>query len=151
MTTYKKSSCTNERLNELFETIPNFKLQIFRYSETDGRLGCGLGYTVKLTNNDKTYNFLYNSSRAEGQREPNPIDVLECTLSDSYADTTSFENFCDEFGYDRFVESSKTGIQVINLEAKKAFEGCKRAYDKLHELFTDEELEKIEEIVEESR
>lgn len=70
---------------------------------------------------------------------PNKLDVLECLLSDAEAFEMcpDKEDFVFEFGYTESPESLRKGY--------KAYEGCKRTYYGLHNIFTYKELEELAE------
>lgn len=93
-------------------------------------------YSVTLSRKNKSYTFDFWSSikdANEGKETIKPYDVLAC-LSVSYAD--SFEDFCSEFGYD--TDSRK---------AYSIYEAVTEQTEELKELFSEEEIEMLHEIV----
>ena len=143
----KQNAQDNEKLQEVFKVVPNLKMYVVRNSKIDGRMGCGLGYNVKLQVSNKTYSTKFNNSKAEGFKIPNPEGIINCILCDAhcYDTTRSFEDFCDEFGYDRYTENRYGDIKE-NKEALRAFNACERTHIALNRLFTPEQIEKLDEI-----
>ena len=149
MTIYTKEKNTqdNEYLQKVFSRVPDLKMTVTRNSKIDGRMGCGLGYNVKLQVFNRSYNTVFNNSQVEGRKIPNPEGILYCTLSDArcYDDTRNFKDFCDEFGYDEW-EENRYGDIIENKQALRAYNACQRTYEALHRLFTSEQIEQLEEV-----
>ena len=149
MTVYsiKQNTQDNEKLQEVFKVVPNLKIHVTRNGKIDGRMGCGLGYNVKLQINGKQYSSVYNNSVANGYGIPEVEDILYCILSDThcYESTGSFEDFCDEFGYDRYAENHY-GYYVVNKEAMRIFNTLEKTYNAMNRLFTPEQIEQLDDI-----
>ena len=143
----KQNAQDNEKLQEVFKVVPNLRIHVTRNSKIDGRMGCGLGYNVKMLIDGKQYSSVYNNSVASGHKTPEVEDVLYCILSDAhcYDTTRSFEDFCDEFGYDRYTENRYGDIKE-NKEAMRAFNACERTYNAMNRLFTPEQIEQLDNI-----
>ena len=92
-------------------------------------------YSCKLRRGCKTYTFSFFDSVAnyEKDEEPSKYDVLACL--DTYDYIQRIEDFVSEFGYD-----------IEDRETKKIYNACMRQSEKLHWLFTDEELEMLSDI-----
>lgn len=54
-------------------------------------------FKCRLTRNGKRYTFEFGQSLYNGSKEPTMYDVLACLTK---SDPGTFEDFCDEFGYD---------------------------------------------------
>ena len=147
MTVYsiKQNAQDNEKLQQVFKVVPDLKMYVVRNSKIDGRMGCGLGYNVKLQVGNKTYSTKFNNSKAEGFKIPHPEGIINCILCDAqcYACVGSFEDFCDEFVYDRYTEI-RYGDITENKEAMRAFNACERTYIALNRLFTLEQIEQLD-------
>ena len=94
-------------------------------------------YYCKLRRGHKTYSFPFFDSVAhyiEGKR-PSKYDILACLETYDYID--GIEDFSSEFGYD---------IEENYKETEKIYKACMKQSEKLHGLFTDEELEMLSEI-----
>lgn len=137
MTIYTKDKNTqdNEYLQKVFSIAPDLKMTVTRNSKIDGRMGCGLGYNVKLQVFNRSYSTVFNNSKASGNDIPNPEGIINCILVDArcYDDTGSIENFRREFGYSEY-----EGLRVYN--------ACQRTYEALHRLLTSEQIEQLEEV-----
>ena len=92
-------------------------------------------YSCKLRRGHKTYTFSFFDSvkNFEEDRRPSKYDVLACL--DTYDYIRRLEDFASEFGYD-----------IEDKETKRTYNACMRQSEKLHGLFTDEELEMLAEI-----
>ena len=143
----KQNAQDNEKLQEVFKVVPDLKMYVVRNSKIDGRMGCGLGYNVKLQVGNRQYSSVFNNSKAEGFKIPNPEGIIYCILSDAhcYESTGSFEDFCDEFGYDRYTEN-RYGYYVVNKDAMRIFNTLEKTYNAINRLFTSEQIEKLDEI-----
>lgn len=145
MTVFKKDNTTNnEYLEKVFNIVPDFKMYVTRNAKIDGRIGCGLGYNVKLQTSNGSYSTVFNNSKAEGFNIPHPEGILNCILSDAsiigYAD--NFKDFCLELGYEEYTEN-RYGNIVINKEALNSFNACVRTNEALNKLFTSEQLDEL--------
>lgn len=112
-------------------------LEITRIEIVDKWMGWRWKYYCKLRRGHKTYSFPFYDSVAnyeKGER-PTKYDVLACL--DTYDYINGIEDFANEFGYD-LCESYK--------ETEKIYKACMKQSEKLHGLFTDEELEMLAEI-----
>ena len=94
-------------------------------------------YYCKLRRGNKTYSFPFFDSVTNYRKckRPSKYDILACL--DTYDYINGIEDFANEFGYDIF-ENYK--------EVKKIYNACMKQSDKLHGLFTNEELEMLSEI-----
>lgn len=94
-------------------------------------------YYCKLRRGNKTYSFPFYDSVAnyeKGER-PTKYDVLACL--DTYDYINGLEDFAFHFGYD---------IEDNYKETEKIYKACMKQSEKLHGLFTNEELEILAEI-----
>ncbi|HSA77207.1 MAG TPA: hypothetical protein VLE02_06665 [Nitrosarchaeum sp.] len=94
-------------------------------------------YHVYVTYNKKTISFKFGDSIHNTQMgiELDNESVLSTIVSDYYC-PDNFSEFCSEYGYD---EDSR--------KAEKTFRLCKLQSSKLHELFEDADIEKLNEEV----
>ena len=149
MTVYTKDKNTqdNEYLQKIFSIAPDLKMTVTRNSKIDGRMGCGLGYNVKLQVFNRSYSTVFNNSKASGYDIPNPEGIINCIVSDArcYDDTRNFEDFCDEFGYDKYSQN-RYGEWIVNKDSMKIFNMLEKTYEALHRLLTSEQIEQLEEI-----
>ena len=99
-------------------------------------------YNLKLMYNGNSYNFTFHDSvNAYQHNTPlNKKDVLYCVLSDMgcYESSRDMDDFIYSFGYDE--QDLKTYKQGM-----KAYKACKKTSERLHEIFTNDELEKLQE------
>ena len=113
---------TNTRL-EITQIKPIYKWGAYRWQ-----------YSCKLRRGHKTYTFpFYDSVKhyIDGER-PTKYDILACL--DTFDHIDGFQDFINEYGYD------------CTEEAEKIYRACMKQSEKLHGLFTDEELEELNNI-----
>jgi hypothetical protein len=103
------------------------------YTQSGGNLGdhnYRFLYPEKFPKN--VYEEKYGDFKVIQGEAPNAYDVLACiTKNDPY----TFENFCSEFGYD--TDSRK---------AKKVYKAVLNEWQNISMLFSDSEIEKLQEI-----
>lgn len=94
-------------------------------------------YYCKLRRGNKTYSFPFFDSVANyaEDKRPTKYDVLACL--DTYDYISGIDDFANEFGYD---------ICNNYKETEKIYKACMKQSEKLHKLFTNEELEMLVEI-----
>lgn len=90
-------------------------------------------YMITVTRGDKNIRFVFWDSANNTQKgdRPTDYDILVTIKNESYCSET-FEDFCDEFGYDN-----------DSIKAKKTFQKLNKMSDKILSVFTPEELEKF--------
>lgn len=94
-------------------------------------------YRITIVNNGKRVSFKFGDSIANTQ-EHKPLDdysVLACVKGDYFITKeyySTFEDFADEFGYAR-----------DSRQAEKIYKQCLKQAEKLHKVFTQEEIEKL--------
>jgi len=103
-------------------------------------------YRLELSYNGKKYRFTFHDSiyNYNHNIKLNKLDTIYAVLMDSnsYEDTKSYQEFCKWFGYDEYIETQYG--TVVNKEAMKIYEACKKTYEALHNIFSDDELEKLQ-------
>ena len=134
MTNYEDQA--NEFLNEAtaeltiffggFEVPPLWKNERHKHAR----------YTFKIrTNKGEMTGVFYDSlAHTQQNKKPNNYDILSC-VSAEYIDNETFEDFCDEFGYDT---DSRTALEIY-LE-------CQKQSQNLRRIFTQKQLDKLLEI-----
>ena len=80
----------------------------------------------------KSFSLSFGQSIADGSNPPTAYAVLSCLQK---YDAGTFENFCSEFGYDT---DSRT--------AEKIYKAVCKEYDNVCKLWTDQEIEELQEI-----
>lgn len=90
----------------------------------------GKMYRIYLSYKGRKCSLVYHDNYLNEVEKSN---VIYCLIMDAmaYEGSENFDDFCNELGY---MESS------INA-ALKAYKGCKRNYDKVHRLFSENEIE----------
>lgn len=94
-------------------------------------------YRVTIANRGQRISFKFGDSIANTQEHKalDDYSILACVKSDYYTDEKrfpTFKDFADEFGYDR-----------DSREAEKTYKRCLKQAEKLHRVFTPEEVEKL--------
>lgn len=91
-------------------------------------------YEIRLSYREKT---LITDYQCNKKTKPTKEDVLSCLLSDmmSYDDYNDIDEFQETFGYDKVSE------------CLKVFQGCKENSERMHSMFTNEELDELDHLV----
>lgn len=89
-------------------------------------------YYITLRNSKHKYRFTFGQSVSNTGTHPTPYDVLACLQK---YDVGSFNDFCNEFGYDQ--DSRK---------AYKTYKAVLKEWKNIELLFTPEQLELLQEI-----
>ena len=87
-------------------------------------------YNITLKRGQRKYTFKFGQSIAKGSNEPTLYDVLACLQK---YEVGTFEDFCDEFGYDN-----------DSRNALKTYKAVVKEYDKMCSLFNSDELEVLQ-------
>lgn len=103
-----------------------------------GQYGSAQQYRIVLSNPNTYYAFNFTDSifNTTNNKPLSLDDVIYCILSDMhcYEDSIDINDFAAQFGFEKISK------------CLKAYNGCKEASEKLHQLFTDEQLEKLQTI-----
>lgn len=98
-------------------------------------------YNMELSFNGESYEFTYTDSvmAYRNCEEPDFKNVMKCLLLDksAYDSCEDIDDFQGQFGYEKVSE------------CLKAYNGCKETSEALDRVFTEEELEKLDEELEE--
>lgn len=88
-------------------------------------------FKMQLSRNRKQYTFEFGQSIAAGRKNPTMYDILACLTK---YDPETFEDFCDEFGYDQDSRS-----------AERIYKAVRREWGNVERLFGDilDKLRKI--------
>lgn len=89
-------------------------------------------FKITLKKGGKQFSFNFGQSISEGSNEPTLYSVLTCLQK---YDIGSFENFCDDFGYDY---DSRT--------AEKTYKAVVKEFEGMQRLFNSTELELLQNI-----
>jgi hypothetical protein len=88
-------------------------------------------FKVTITRNKKRFTVKFGQSLYEGSNEPSYYSILACLVK---YDVGTFENFCNEFGYN-----------IDSRQAKKLYKALKKEWENVERLFSDV-LEQLQEI-----
>ena len=94
-------------------------------------------FPVKFTRGGKSFSVRFGQSIANGSAEPTAYDVLACLTK---YDVGSFENFCSEFGCERFDDWGRE-----NRTTKKLYNAVCREFAGVERIWGDV-LESLQEI-----
>jgi len=94
-------------------------------------------FKCRLSRNNKTYTFDFGQSIAAGKEKPTMYDVLTCLTK---YDPESFEDFCDNFGYEAYTNRG------VNKETNRIYLAVDKEWENVEELFGDilDELREID-------
>ncbi len=131
---YDKKNPGTELIKKIIKIDETFRMNVTRNRSFDGRLNCGAGWDVKLSNAKVSYSSRYNNSRVEKENTPNPDDILDCIFSDASSgeDSANYYDFCKMFGYEPYKNDFST---AKNPEALRIYKACCKAADSLSAMF----------------
>ena len=98
------------------------------------------GNSYRFTFHDSVYAYMHNEKLDKN-------NALYSVIQDSnaYEYTRNFSDFCKEFGYSEYTETFYPYYRIVkNSKAKKVYNACLKTYEALHEIFSDDELEKLQ-------
>ena len=132
----------------IFKGLEPIKINILT-NHVEGKVGKGSNtcYSLKLIYKNKTLTFTYHDSiyNYNNHIKLNKKDALYCIIMDMncFDSCAGIEDFANNFGYELY-DDNYTGY---NKELLKAYKGCKRTSEALHNIFTSEELEILQEVL----
>ena len=91
-------------------------------------------FKCRLSRNRKSYTFTFGQSIYNGSKEPTMYDILSCFQK---YDCGSFQNFCDEFGFDTDSRKAERLYKAVSKEYKavvRLFGDSGECYDELCEI-----------------
>lgn len=121
----ENSEALKELLENLIVTCEFMKYDKYFKNDKDYRNI----YKITIKRGNISISFSYGDSvyNSINKVQPSLYDILACCKTE-YDITDTYENFCDEFGYEK-----KT--------SKNLFDACKKQSDKLKKIFTETEIE----------
>ena len=113
---------------------PAFTLQAHRNKSFDGRLGCGAGWLVTLSDGNTKLVVKYNQSIAKKEEPPTAEEILGSLCTDVYCVIdNSYKEFCEELGYSQ------------NAHSKNIYKKCKHTENHMLRIFTQDQLDALNE------
>jgi len=90
-------------------------------------------FKMKLSRGENSYIFNFGQSINDGNKIPTMYEVL---TSIERSDVGSFENFCDEFGYEHYTDSEMKEHIKLYKQVVKQYENIERMFgDIMEELY----------------
>ena len=134
-----ENASSDKRMSKIKELFPSFKI----HASKIGISSKGANkYRVTIINKELKFSTTFTDSiyNTCNRTPSHKIEMLYCILMDAqcYENYNSLEEFADNFGLDLYEERSK---------AKKCFEGCRKAYESIIELFSYEGYEILDAIL----
>lgn len=126
------------KTNNFTKAVNSFfdKIHVKKTYLTKSDMCTGNKYRVTVSYNGKRCSFTFHDNYMNKSKKK---ELLYCLLLDAecYENSIDIYDFADAYGYKH------------TAEAEKAYAGCKRQYERLHKLFTDEEIELLTMLVNE--
>ena len=95
---------------------------------------------------DSIYNTEHNKIMS-GNDEASVSSVMYCLVSDYENKGYSYDDFCDEFGYDAYEINYDTNRRVKNKTSDNIYKSVLKNNEKLNRLFSADEINVIREIL----
>ena len=109
---------------------PTFTLQAHRNKSFDGRLGCGAGWLITLSDKNTKLVIKYNQSIAKKEEAPTAEEILGSLCTDAYCVIyNSYNEFCEELGLTQ------------NAQSKNIYKECQRIKNNMLRMFTQDQLD----------
>lgn len=126
-----KTNNFTKAVNSFYDKITWQKTYMSKSDKTSGNK-----YFITIYYNGKRSSFVFHDNYMNQSKKK---ELLYCLLLDAecYENSIDIYDFADAYGYKH------------TAEAEKAYEGCKRQSERLHKLFTDEEIALLSMIVNE--
>lgn len=95
-------------------------------------------HMIKVINNESkkscTFEFWNSLRDGEIKDEYSILNAFYCFVSDSISGEYDFEKFCQEFGYNGYIENDY-GRFVKNKQVEKIWKACKKSLSKLERIY----------------
>ena len=141
----------NEKVKQAKKIIPGLIVMAQKKDLHRNKYGLAWQYHFSITTNKGRYAAIFTDS-INNHNNNIPVNLDDILYSwivdaDSFNYTKDFNEFCLEYGYDfQQYDEYDNKYRVGKQQAEKAWRGCKHAYNKMIELLTEEEIEKLHDI-----
>lgn len=141
----------NKLLKQAKKFIPGLTVMAQKSMLQHNNYGLSQKYIFSIATENGKYTATFTDSiyNYENNITINLDDILYSWIvdADCYSYSRDFDDFCLQFGYDfknydMYDERYKSGKR----KAEKVWYGCKYAYEKMTELLTDEQIEKLHDL-----
>ena len=141
----------NEKVKQAKKIIPGLTVMAQKRELHRNKYGLAWQYNFYITTNKGRYEAIFTDSinNHDNNIPVNLDDILYSWIvdADSLNYIKDFNEFCLEYGYDfqqydKYDDKYRIGKQ----QAEKAWRGCKHAYNKMIELLTKEQINKLHDI-----
>lgn len=95
-------------------------------------------FRCRLINKLGSFSFDFGQSEARGSEKPTAYNILTCITKN---DPGSFEDFCDELGYEEYSDSGRR-----NMQSWIIYCAVLKEWNAIHKLFSEEQIEQLQEI-----
>lgn len=102
-------------------------------------------YKVTLVNTKHRYTFEFHQSAkgTEEKKKPIAYDILSCLTK---YELGSFDDFCGDFGYETQIYDEDINRYIDNPDSLKIYKACLNEYKHVKMLWTDKQIEALQEI-----
>jgi len=120
--------------------LEQIKVTFHKIREINESFGTRQEFKGKVTFNEVTESFNYTDSvmNFQERKRPKSNDLLYCLVSDYYCDTSDFNEFCSEMGYNN-----------DSVKDLRIFEAVIKQKEKLGKLFNEDQVKEIDEALRE--
>lgn len=126
-----ENATAEERMQAIQEQFPQFKITTTFIEKVKNEYGYANKYKVTIRNGKKHFSTTFTDSINNTQEgiKSSDIDIIYCIVSDAQCVqwNNSFEDFCNEFGYDTDSRS-----------AERIYKACEKTYDDIQRLFNSD-------------
>ena len=141
----------NKKIKQAKKSIPNLTIVAQKRALHRNKYGLAWQYNFSITTDNGRYAAIFTDSiyNHDNNIKINLDDVLYSWINDaaSFEYCKDFDEFCLQYGYDfKLYNKYDDRYRLGKQQAEKAWNGCKRAYKKMIELLTEEQIAKLHDI-----
>lgn len=141
----------NEKVKQAKKIIPGLTVMAQRKELHRNKYGLAWQYYFSITTNKGRYAAIFTDSinHHDNNIPVNLDDILYSWIvdADCFESSQNFNDFCSQYGYDfKNYDEYDSKYRLSKQQAEKAWRGCKHAYNKMIELLTEEQINKLHDV-----
>ena len=141
----------NEKVKQAKKIIPGLTVMAQKKELHCSKYGLAWQYNFSITTNKGRYAAIFTDS-INNHNNNIPVNLDDILYSwivdaDGFESSQDFNDFCSQYGYDfKNYDEYDSKYRLGKQQAEKAWRGCKHAYNKMIELLTEEQINKLHDI-----
>lgn len=141
----------NEKVKQAKKIIPGLTVTAQKRELYRNKYGLAWRYNFSIITKKGAYHAIFTDS-INNHNNNIPVNLDDILYSwivdaDCFESSQDFDDFCLQFGYDfKNYDEYDGKYRIGKQQAEKAWRGCKQAYNKMIELLTEEQINKLHDI-----